>query len=130
MKINVTNRHEQISFHDNLDFSLNNYSPQNNTEIHIKPEQFPNCTYHHQIKLNNMWFVNLTNKDIPNQVFELIQFGERFPLPIRHNINKVVLETIKDIESNIFLFDLSMKANVRNHAYKYFDNFIKYKIPM
>lgn len=83
-----------------------------------------------QITLNDTWFVNLTNKDIPRQVSELLQFGERFTLPIRHDIKKVVLETIKNVESNIYHFDLLNKANIRNHTYTYLDNFIKQRIPM
>jgi len=52
--------------------------------------------------LNEKWFLNVNNVDIPIEVQYQLQLGEGFGLPInKHNIDRTLIEFIKNIKNNI-----------------------------
>ena len=68
-------------------------------KIHISAELFGDAAP--LDFLNNKWFLNLSNIDIPIEVQYLLQLGEGFGLPItKHNIDRTLIEFIKNIENN------------------------------
>lgn len=54
----------------------------------------------------------------------LVQLEDKFCLPVKHIKNKVVIETIKDIENNIKKLDLLTKNNIRNSISAYLNNYL------
>lgn len=78
-----------------------------------------------QTFLKHKWFINFTDRTIPNNIFELNQFGENFSLPVKNNKNTIVFQTIKDVENNIKKFDISTKSNISNKICMFLNNIIK-----
>lgn len=88
------------------------------------------------INLNNDWFINLTNINIPDESKWLLSMGKKFALPThKHNIN--IINTIADFE-HCFSFTKTEKEKekartflthqlqsyMRNHHVKHIDRFI------
>ena len=78
--------------------------------------------------LQDNWFVNLSNIDIPLEVQYLLQLGEKFNLPINQdNKKKVLVEFIKHIENGITDRPKNIVNFVRNNSIpilnRFYNNF-------
>lgn len=123
----IENKPNHINLIDNSNKNSANkpeLQPQKITKIEIKPNLINQIENFKKNYINNKWFINLTNINIPNNVIKLLQLGERFAIPVRNNIFKVTLETIKDVENNIKNFDHSSKQNIRNQVFTSLNSFI------
>jgi len=85
-----------------------NYNLQNNYNIKINPVSFgPHSNIN---KINNDWFVNISNQPIPKNVQLLVQLGDRFNLPVFNKDKRsAAVDIIKNVESSLF--------NVKKSAY-------------
>ena len=74
--------------------------------------------------LNDKWFLNLSDVDIPLEVQCLLQLGEGFGLPInKHNLDRTLIEFIKNIENNIIGRQKNLINFVRNNSVLIIDKF-------
>jgi len=68
-------------------------------------------------KLHDNWFVNLSNKKIPEEVQLLLQLGEKFSVPIvEKEKERTIVEFIKCIEKNIFKEVDEISNQIRNQS--------------
>jgi len=73
--------------------------------------------------------MNLSNTTIPQEVSTLLQFGDRFCLPMLSNKKQAIHEFIKDIESNMTAHKINNQFLIRNTAIPQFHKFLKNKSP-
>lgn len=64
--------------------------------------------------INNKWFVNLSNTNIPLEVSKLLQLGGKFSLPDSTNKKLTIHKCIKDLENNIRRFNVLNPIAMRN----------------
>jgi len=84
-------------------------------EINISPNNFKLDSSLNE--LHDNWFVNLSNKTIPNEVRLLLQLGDRFSLPVmKRDKDKLIVEFIKCIEKNLFKEGESICSTIRNQS--------------
>jgi len=131
-KINKIKR-IQYSYHTTRNrYSQNTYSDSsskiqrvtNNINIDIDPKKF-NIDEMSLLKhTKNKWFINLSNTTIPQEVSTLLQFGERFCLPLS-NKKLAIHEFIKDIECNMTAHKIHNQVLIRNTAIPQFHKFLK-----
>ena len=67
-------------------------------------------------ELKKNWFINLSQKNIPNEIQFLLQLGEGFSLPPQ-NAELTIIEFIKHIENNIFRLRIPNIRGLRNRAF-------------
>lgn len=67
------------------------------------------------LQINNKWFINLSSTIIPNEVQSLLQLGDNFNLPITNN-EKLTIEFIKNIESNLIKLPSTTQVAIRNRS--------------
>jgi len=68
-------------------------------------------------EVHDNWFVNLSNKTIPEEVKLLLQLGEKFSLPIvEKDKDRTIVEFIKCIEKNIFKEVDNIGNQIRNQS--------------
>jgi len=68
-------------------------------------------------ELHKNWFVNLSNKIIPEEVQLLLQLGEKFSLPmVEKDKERTIVEFIKYIEKNIFKEVDDISNQIRNQS--------------
>jgi len=67
--------------------------------IYISPDNFEEAAP--LDSLNEKWFINLSNVDIPIKVQYILQLGEGFDLVSKNNMDRTVVEFIKHIKNNI-----------------------------
>jgi len=97
-----------------LRISLDN-GANNKNEINVSPDGFKLNTLLNQSHKN--WFVNLSNKTIPDEVTLLLQLGEKFSLPIlKNDKEKTSVEFIKSIERNVFKEVDIISSQIRNQS--------------
>jgi len=108
------------------------FSPRSDTQncaqdinIIIDPKKFNSKKVNLLESTNSKWFVNLSNTTIPQEVSTLLQFGEKFTLPMPSNKKFVIHEFIKDIESNMATHKVSNQFLVRNTSIPQFHKFLK-----
>jgi len=88
----------------------------NNINIVVDPHKFNEKNPIELLeRVNKKWFINLSNSKIPREVCSLLQYGDRFCLPIL-NKKLAIHEFIKDIESNMYLHTNNNKIMIRNTA--------------
>lgn len=74
-------------------------------------KKFRNLTFRHNTVFNpfsnidnSRWLVNISNKNIPERVSELLSLGDNFGLPLHQSHKKdrigIVLETVKNLGTN------------------------------
>ena len=88
-------------------------SNNNNNVTIITPDKFK--TPNNINKIQEGWFLNLSNVHIPKDVELLLQMGDRFNLPLVNNSNAII-ENIKQIESNIRNCTEELRCDVRNET--------------
>jgi len=91
-------------------------------EVVVSPNNFEcNSTFD---DLNEGWFVNLSNKQIPTEVQLLLQLGHRFNLPVTINDKeRTVVEFIKNIEKNIARLSDDIGNSIRNDSLSVLNKF-------
>ena len=89
----------------------------------ISANSFRDATYNPWQQTNQRWFINLTDKDIPPNVTNLLQLGGDFSLPVNINKKVAIHEFIKDIESNSN--GIRNLTSIRNAAIPQFSLFLK-----
>jgi len=82
--------------------------------INISPKKFKNELSRQAIRINDKWFINLSNHNIPSDVTKLLQLGEGFSFPFFKNKKESVIEYIKDFEGMGFRGNNSQKLKIRN----------------
>jgi len=106
------------SIHFNNTYKNDN-SLRTTINIDLDPNDFgPSSSLH---ELNSKWFINLTNKQIPNDVQLLLQLGDRFNLPLT-NKKDTVFEVIKCLENCFEKIKKPERLSCRNEAVKTIDN--------
>jgi len=94
--------------------------------INISPKKFKNELSKQPIQINEKWFINLSNQNIPLDVTKLLQLGEGFSFPFFKNKKESVIEFIKDFEGLGFRNNNSQKLKIRNtvvtQLYKFMNN--------
>ena len=91
-------------------------------KIHISAELFGDAAP--LDFLNNKQFLNLNNIDILIEVQYLLQLGEGFGFPInKHNIDRTLIEFIKNIENNIIGRQNNTINSVRNNTVSILESF-------
>jgi len=76
-------------------------------------------------RTKDKWFVNLSNTTILHEVSILLQFGDRFCLPLLSNKELAIHEFIKDIECNMTVHKIHNQFLIRNTAIQQFHKFLK-----
>ncbi|XP_077255641.1 uncharacterized protein LOC143893802 [Temnothorax americanus] len=107
------------------------HHPPNNSdldiEVRINPGKFrdiqPPIT-----QINDKWFINLSSVAIPNDVQNLLQFGDNFSLPVC-NTEKLTIEFIKNIEHNLRRLPPVTQSAIRNRTAHIVNNIAKVPIP-
>jgi len=81
----------------------------------VSPNDFEcNSTFDN---VNNEWFCNLSNIEIPTDVQLLLQLGHRFNLPVTlADKERTVVEFIKNIEKNISKLNDDICHSIRNDS--------------
>jgi len=82
--------------------------------VSIDPKKFEYKNSGNWPGTNKKWFINLTNKTIPEEVSNLLQLGEGFSLPFYKNKGKAVFEFIKDIGSRDLRNNMDQRLKIRN----------------
>jgi len=80
----------------------------------IDPKKFDYKNLGSPLSTNSKWFLNLSNKIIPEEVSNLLQLGEGFSFPFYKNKNKAVFEFIKDIEGRDLRKNTDQRLKIRN----------------
>jgi len=63
--------------------------------------------------IQDNWFINLSDVEIPGEVQGLLQLGDRFGLPpFEHQKRKNIVGFIKNVENNINNFKLNEEVNL------------------
>jgi len=91
----------------------------------IDPEKFTKKFNSPLEHTNKKWFLNLTNKMIPPEVTRLLQFGEKFCMPIYFNKKLAIHEFIKDVESNMSVRNSNKQTMIRSITIPHFYKFLK-----
>jgi len=79
--------------------------------------------------VHDNWFVNLSNKTIPDKVKLLLQLGEKFSVPtVEKDKEKTTVEFIKCIEKNIFKEVNELGNHIRNQSIPIIKRLIKKSI--
>jgi len=99
------------------------------TNIKIEPSQFFQDLSVPLNNTNTRWFRNLSDIHIPEEVFKLLQFGDKFSLSVLYNKKLAIHEVIKDVESNIKKSCLENQTRIRNMIIPQFHNFLHIKLP-
>jgi len=74
-------------------------------EVKLDPKNFPKLNNKSPLNtINNKWFINLSNCNIPYEVQCLLQLGQNFSLPAL-NMNNNIIQLTKNIENNIIKLD-------------------------
>jgi len=84
--------------------------------ITILPSEFSKQIKEPLNEINDKWFINLSDTDIPPNVARLLQLGDKFNLPISNNKKTAVHEFIKDIEGNTNRINIHKQIKIRNIA--------------
>jgi len=119
-------------FFTNKKFALNKPNSQIITQLNsddinivIDPEKFTKKFNSPLEHTNKKWFLNLTNKMIPPEVTRLLQFGEKFCMPIHFNKKLAIHEFIKDVESNMSVRNSNKQTMIRSITIPHFYKFLK-----
>jgi len=96
-------------------------------EIKIEPSNFFKDSQDPLNNTNESWFINLSNSYIPKQVSNLLQFGDKFSLPVHSNKKQAIHEIIKDVESDIKSFHIENQVRIRNTIIPKFHKFLHIK---
>jgi len=88
-------------------------SEQSLQNITIAPSEFSQQIKELLKDINDKWFVNLSDTDIPPKISKLLQLGDKFSLPISSTKKTAVHEFIKDIEGNINCINIHKQINIR-----------------
>jgi len=109
----------------------------NNTEDNSKhnnvinitmiPNNFDYKLFDSPLSTNDKWFLNLSNKEIPVEVSNLLQLGEGFSFPWFKNKSKSVIEFIKDIEGRNLRNVNDNRLNIRNTVVSQLQRFLDKK---
>jgi len=86
----------------------------NVVSVSIDPKKFEYKNLGNWPGTNKKWFINLTNKTIPEEVSNLLQLGEGFSFPFYKNKGKAVFEFIKDIEGRDSCKNSDQRLKIRN----------------
>ncbi|XP_025266911.1 uncharacterized protein LOC112638816 [Camponotus floridanus] len=74
------------------------------------------------------WLINISNKNIPDRVSELLSLGDNFGLPLLQSHAKdrvnVVLETLKNLEINYNRIPVTVIASTRNSVANSLNRFL------
>jgi len=97
----------------------------NDINITIDPKKFSTKEGNFLEHTNNKWFINLSNTTIPQEISSLLQFGDRFCLPMLSNKKYAIHEFIKDIESNMTAHKINNRFLIRNTVIPQFHKFLK-----
>jgi len=76
---------------------------------------------------NNKWFINLSTTVIPQDIFTLLQFDDRFCFPIHLNKKIAIHKFIKGIKSNTIFHKTNNQISNCNTAIHQFHKFLKSK---
>jgi len=113
--------------HTNKSFSFN--FPTNNNkntviETKLDPRDYQEMTEIVSLdSINNKWFVNLSQSQIPYNVQSLLQLGQNFSLPPTNNKHNII-QLVKNIENNIINLHLDIQTKVRNRSIPFIHNLL------
>lgn len=116
--INYFCQYKDPSHNDDLDdCKLYSFKPfkDNNTVMQKHVKLSANNFSNDQMglyKVNDKWFANLSDTDIPIDVKSLLQLGENFSLPPTDKLNSTI-EFIKHVENNIKKFSTTRQTEIR-----------------
>lgn len=82
----------------------------------LNPSVFSAC------QLKDKWFINLSRHYIPCEVQALLQFGEKFCLPIIDK-EKATINLLKNVECNINRLPTYVRQTVRNRSFSIINKF-------
>lgn len=104
-------------------FTTNNNSPElHSYEVNIDPSSFSNNVCGSSLNtIKDKWFINLSSTSIPKDTQCLLQLGDNFSLP-SNNLEKTVVEVIKNIENNTKKFPIDTQLNIRNRVIPIINN--------
>jgi len=96
-------------------------------EVNLDPQSYSNVNKFSPLEsINNKWFLNLSQYNIPKKVQCLLQLEQNFSLPSLNTNNN---ELIKNIENNIIKLHSDTQTEVRNRSISLIHNLMSTPLP-
>ena len=96
--------------------------------INLDPNNFISLS-NETMLLNEKWFTNLTNIEIPQDVQYILQLGDNFNLPFTNrNKEKLIVELIKNVECNIDKLPPDKALTMRERSLSIIDDLVKNRL--
>jgi len=82
---------------DSTKFDLPSDTHMYANDITINPKKFSIKEKNFLEHTNSKWFINLSNTTIPQEVSTLLQFGDRFCLPMQSNKKFAIIFSVSSV---------------------------------